>query len=78
MYDLPHAAARVPLIWSIDSPSEVALAASMSMRNCGVSSWPFGRTLASFLLPAARPSSWLRAATRASWPWPVVSFRKKV
>ncbi|MNV17455.1 hypothetical protein D3C71_1082430 [compost metagenome] len=78
MYELPHAVARVVLIWSIDRPSELALATSISMRNCGVSSWPFGRTLASFLLPAARPSSWLRAASNASWPWPLLSFRKKV
>ena len=75
MYCPPQAAARVELIAAVLSPSAAAFAVSTSMRNCGVSSWPFGRTLASSGLCAAAPSSWLRAATSAAWPCPALSFR---
>ena len=62
---------------AIDSPSAAAFSLSTSMRNCGVSSWPFGRTLTSSWLCAAAPRNWLRAATSASWPRPALSLRKK-
>ncbi len=77
MYCPPQAVASVVLTSAIESPSDAARRESTSMWNCGVSSCPFGRTLASRLLCAAMPRNWLRAATSASWPRPALSFRKK-
>ena len=61
---------------SNETPSALARSRSMSMKSCGASSRPSGRTPARTLLCAAMPSSWLRAATSAAWPLPPRSWSR--
>ena len=50
----------------------------MSTLSCGWSSWPFGPHAGQHACScAARPSSWLRAASSASWPTPATSCSSK-
>jgi hypothetical protein len=59
-------------------PARLALSRSMSSCSCGASSRPSGRTCVSTGLWPPAPSSWLRAASRASWPRPARSCRRKL
>ena len=77
-YDEPSAVEIALLMAAKLTPSALALSRSMSSCNCAASSRPSGRTAASSLLFEAMPSSWLRAASRASWPAPPRSCRRIV
>jgi hypothetical protein len=65
------------LIASKPTPSALALSRSMSSCSCGASSRPSGRTCVRIGLLEAAPSSWLRAASRASRPRPARSCSRK-
>ena len=60
------------------TPCAAAWSRLMSTRNCGASSRPLGRTPETTLLCAVMPSNWLRAASKASWPWLLRSCSRRL
>ncbi len=75
--ELPQVEEMASLTSASDSPSAPSFSLSMSSLNCGVSSWPFGRTAVRAGFLAAMASNWLRASSSLSCPTPPLSWSSK-